>query len=364
MGRIDINKGSEYMQWAKTQMQARFNLANSGVMFYPLKELDATLDDLEINGPSNYGYEPLQKALAEKCAVPVECIAAATGTSMANHLAMAAILNPGDEVLIEQPTYEPLVAVARYLRANIKRFPRSFENSFAIDVDFLRQQITSKTRLIVITSLHNPSGVLVSAQTLKEIGSIAKRVGAKVLVDEVYLECLYLESGIPVSAFHLGNEFITTNSLTKAYGLNGLRCGWILAEAELIRKIWHLNDLFGVIPAHPAELLSVIALRNISKISTRANELLTRNRTILNQFFDQHSNKLEVIQPDYGTIAFPRLKNGSADDFCKTLLQNFETSVVPGRFFEMPKHFRIGIGSATEDFQAGIDRLSEALTQY
>ncbi|MCI0444939.1 pyridoxal phosphate-dependent aminotransferase [bacterium] len=364
MGKIDINKGSEYMQWAKTQMQARFNIANSGVMFYPLKDLGASFEDLEINGPSHYGYEPLQKELAEKCAVPMECIAAATGTSMANQLAMSAILNPGDEVLIEQPTYDPLVAVARYLRANIKRFPRTFENSFGIDLDLLRQQITARTRLIVISSLHNPSGMLVPSQVLKEIGTMAKRAGARVLVDEVYLECLYLESGTPASAFHLGNEFVTTNSLTKAYGLNGLRCGWVLAETELIQKIWHLNDLFGVIPAHPAEILSVIALRNISKIAARANNLLQTNRPILNEFFDQHTDKIEVVKPEYGTIAFPRLKHGNADDFCKFLLEKYETLVVPGRFFDMPNHFRVGIGSATENFRAGIERLSEALKKY
>ncbi len=348
------------MQWAKTRMQARFNLASSGVMYYPLKDLGVTLDDIEINGPSNYGYEPLQKALAEKCAVPMECVAAATGTSMANHLAMAALLKPGDEVLIEHPTYDPLLAVARYLRADIKRFSRSFENAFAIDLEEIRQQVTRKTRLIVITSLHNPSGILAPAQTLKDIGSIAKRVGAKVLVDEVYLECLYLESGTPASAFHLGNEFITTNSLTKAYGLNGLRCGWVLAEAELIRKIWRLNDLFGVLPAHPAERLSVIALRNIAQIADRANDLLKTNRAILNQFFDRHSDRLEVIRPDYGTIAFPRLKKGNSDEFCNRLLNQFETSVVPGRFFEMPKHFRIGIGCATDTLITGLQRISDS----
>ncbi len=363
MGKIDLNKGSEYMQWAKTQMQARFNIGNSGVMFYPLKELGATFEDLEINGPSHYGFEPLQRELAEKCAVSVECLASATGTSMANQLVMAAILNPGDEVLIEQPTYDPLVAVARYLRADIKRFPRTFENGFGIDLDLLRQQITSKTRLIVVSNLHNPTGIMLSSQTLKEIGKMAKRAGAKVLVDEVYLECLYLESGTPASAFHLGNEFVTTNSLTKAYGLNGLRCGWILAEPELIQKIWHLNDLFGVIPAHPAEILSVIALRNISKIAERANNLLTANRKILNEFFDQHADHLGVIRPEFGTISFPRLKNGNGDDFCKFLLEKFETLVVPGRFFDMPNHFRLGIGSATENFKAGIERLSEALKQ-
>src|SRR4028119_2317872 len=91
---------SEYMQWAKTNLQARYNLASSGLMNFPLSELPATLEDLALSGSSYYGYKPLQKALAAKCDVPVECVVAANGTSMANHLVMAALLEPGNEVLI------------------------------------------------------------------------------------------------------------------------------------------------------------------------------------------------------------------------------------------------------------------------
>ena len=354
-------KSSKYMHWAKTQT-AQFNLASSGVEFYPLKDLDVSIGDIEINGPSNYGgYEPLHKALAEKCAVDPSCVAAATGTSMANHLAMAAWLNPGDEVLIEQPTYDPILAVARYLNAKIKRFQRRHENRFAIDPEQIRTRMSRQTRLIVITDLHNPSSMLSDAETLKKIGLLAKEVGAKVLVDEVYKECLFTEPGLPVSAFHLGEEFITTNSLTKAYGLNGLRCGWILAEPEFIRKVWRLNDLFGVIPAHSAERLSVIALQKLSQVADRAKTLLDTNRSYLNKFFEENSRFLDVIQPEFGTTAFPKLKNGNAENFCKTLLKDFDTLVVPGSFFDKPDHFRIGIGGKTEVLAEGLRRISESL---
>src|SRR4051794_23454395 len=116
---------SEYMQWAKTNLKARFSLASSGLMNYSLSKLPVTVEDLELTGPSYYGYEPLQKALAVKSNAPVESIVAATGTSMANHLVMAALLEPGDEILIEQPTYELLVSTAEYLGAKVKRFIRS-----------------------------------------------------------------------------------------------------------------------------------------------------------------------------------------------------------------------------------------------
>src|ERR687883_181558 len=102
---------STYMQWAKTHLRARFNLASSGLVNYPLSKLPVKVEDLELSGPSYYGYEPLQKALAAKCCVTPECVVAATGTSMANHLVMAALIEPGDEVLIEHPTYELLISV-------------------------------------------------------------------------------------------------------------------------------------------------------------------------------------------------------------------------------------------------------------
>src|SRR5262245_3661256 len=111
-------KSSDYIEWAKTRSQARFNLATSGVLYYPIAELPAALEDIELSGSSWYGYEPLQQALAEKCGVSTENVVAAIGTSMANHLAMAAILEPGDEALIERPAYDPLVATASYLGAS------------------------------------------------------------------------------------------------------------------------------------------------------------------------------------------------------------------------------------------------------
>ena len=158
---------SQYMQWAKTRSGARFTLATSGLINYPLNELPVTLEDIELSGPSLYGYEPLQQALARKCEVDPECIVHATGTSMANHLAMAAIIEQGDEVVIEQPAYDPLIAVARYLGASVKRFTRTFEEGFRINVREVERAVSPRTRLIVITNLHNPTGALTDSDTLK-----------------------------------------------------------------------------------------------------------------------------------------------------------------------------------------------------
>ena len=351
---------SEYMVWAKTRSQARFNLASSGLANYPLAELPVRIEDLELSGQSFYGYEPLQRALAAKCGVPEECIVSATGASMANHLAMAALIEPGDEVLIEHPTYELLLAVARYHGADVRRFARPFEKGFRVDPEEVARQVSARTRLIVLTNLHNPTSALTDENSLGQLREIAQRVGAHILVDEVYMDALFERA--PRSAFHLGEEFMTTNSLTKVYGLSGLRCGWVLAAPELARRMWRLNDLFGVIPAHPAERLSCIALANLDRVAAWARPLLEANGRVLNSFFDSRDD-IDWTKHEFGTVSFPRLRRGDADRLCELLGEKYATSVVPGRFFEMPQHFRIGIGCDTSTLTAGLERLGLALDE-
>ena len=361
MTRRRTESSSPYIEWAKTQTRAKYNLTTSGVANYPLAELPARLEDLEISGPSWYGYAPLQERLARHTGVPEECVVSSIGTSMANFLAYSGAIESGDDVLIEHPVYGPMFEAAEFLGANIKRFHRRPENGFAIDPAEIERAFTPRTRLVVLTNLHNPSGAFVSADTLRAIGEIAARRGARVMVDEVYLE-MFFDPSIR-SAFHLGETFFITSSLTKVYGLSGLRCGWILAAPELARRMWRINDLFGNIPAHTAELLSVIALDNLPKIAARSKSLLTTNRRLLDQFLDSRKD-LECTRPPAGTVVFPRLVHGNPDEMLMLLREKYETAVTPGRFFEMPHHFRIGIGADTETFRGGIERLSAALDEY
>src|SRR5438552_3080230 len=174
------HKQSEYMHWSKTQSRARFNLATSGVGPIPLSELPIDLTKLEINGNNSYGYAPLQSAIAKRYGVDPKCVVEAAGTSMANHLALAAIIEPGDEVLIEHPAYGPIVDAARYLEADVKPFVRTEENGCAIDPAEIQRAVTSKTRLIVITNLHNPTSVFTPDSVLREVGETARSVGARV----------------------------------------------------------------------------------------------------------------------------------------------------------------------------------------
>lgn len=350
---------SAYMNWAKTKSSAKFNLATSGMPNLSIRDLRVSLDDLEITD-GGYGYEPLISRIGKRYRVANESIVTAAGTTFANHLAMAALVKPGDEVLFESPAYEPMLAAVQYLGADVKRFTRRFEDGFQVLPEEVERQITRNTRLVVLTNLHNPSGALIDDATLKQIGEIARGVGARVLVDEVYIETLFEES--PRTAFHLGNEFVITSSLTKAFGLSGLRCGWIFAEPELAHKMWLLNDLFAATPVHTGERLSVVALDQLSELAERAKTLLDHNRRLLNEFLDTRED-LETIRPEFGTVMFPRIRNGNADELCRLLREKYETSVVPGSFFELPAHFRMGIAVSSDVLEEGLDRLATALDE-
>ena len=348
---------SGYMHWAKFKPPARFSLTGSEVPHFRMDSLPITIADLDLDGASHPRYPPLREAIARRYDVTPEQVVAADGTSMANFLAMAALISPGDEVLVEHPTYELLLGAASFLGAKIKRFERNPADAFRLDPEKVRDAMSERTRLIVFTNLHNPSSALASEEDLRAVGRLVSSVGAQVLVDEVDLD-----SAVPLrrSAVHLGPEFVITNSLTKVYGLSGLRCGWILAEPELAERMWRLNDLFGVNQAHAAERLACIAFENIDTVIGGNPEMLAANRRAWDAFVASRSD-LECMGAEHGITAFPRWSRGDTERLEALLRERYDTAVVPGRWFEMPDHFRVGFGLPTSDFEEALDRLGSAL---
>jgi hypothetical protein len=348
---------SDYMHWAKFKRPVRYALTTSEVPHFRMDRLPLSLADLDMDGASHPRYALLREAVARRYAVPPEQVVAADGTSMANFLAMATLISPGDEVLVERPAYEPLIGAASFLGATISSFERKPPEDFRLNLAEIERVLTPKTRLIVITNLHNPSGALAEEGELRALGELASRTGARVLVDEVYLD-----SAVPPrrSSVHLGPEFVATNSLTKVYGLSGLRCGWILAEPELAERMWRLNDLFGVNQAHQAERLACIAFDRLDEVLGDTPAMLAANRRLFNGFARGRAD-LQSMPAEHGITAFPRWSGGDTQRLDDHLRERYDTSVVPGRWFEMPEHFRIGFGLPTSDFEEGLSRLGSAL---
>ena len=348
---------SNYMHWAKFKPLVLFALTTSEVPHFRMDRLPLTIEDLDLDGASHPRYAPLRERIAGRYGVTTEQVVAADGTSMANFVGMAALITPGDEVLVEQPTYEPMLGAASFLGAQIKRFERKAADAFRLDPAAVERMLTPNTRLIVITNLHNPSSTLADEAELRAIGDLAARVGARVLVDEVYLDAAAPPRR---SAVHLGPAFVVTNSLTKVYGLSGLRCGWILAEPGLAERMWRLNDLFGVNQAHAAERLACIAFDHIDEVIGGNPAMLERNRKLFNAFV-AGCDDVDCAPAEHGITTFPRWAGGDTQRLDDHLREQYDTAVVPGRWFEMPDHFRVGFGLATNEFDEALARLAAAL---
>jgi aspartate/methionine/tyrosine aminotransferase len=348
---------STYMHWAKNQRPVRFAMGSSEVTHFRLDRLGIALPDLELDGASRYRYPPLREAIAARQGVSPGRVVMADGTSMANMLALAALLAPGDELLVEHPAYEPMVAAASFLGARIRTFPRRAETGFALEPEAIEAALTPATRLILLTNLHNPTGALAEQDVLRDIGAIAARAGAHVLVDEVYLDAAATPQR---SAAQLGDTFVCTASLTKVYGLSGLRCGWILAEPDLAERMWRLNELFGVAQGHASERLSLFALEHLDAIAAGTADRLAHNRALYNAFLARRP-ELEGLEMRHGITAFPRLLRSTPEALDALGRERFDVGIVPGAHFGAPEHLRIGIGGETEMVTEGLQRLEAAL---
>lgn len=350
---------SGYMHWAKTQPPVRYRLSASEVPHVRLDTLGVTLADLDLDGASHPRYAPLLEAIAAHHGVGADCVVSAEGTSGANFLAMAALIAPGDEVLIEQPTYEPILATARFLGADIRRFERPAAAGFSVDPERVAAAASPRTRLIVLANLHNPSSAPVDEAALAAIGEIAARSGAHVLVDEVYRDA---SVPVPRTAALLGPQFFATGSLTKCFGLSGLRCGWVVADPALVRRIVRLNDLFGVNRPHQAERLACFAFAHLAAVIGDTPALLARNRARFDAFVAEQPS-LDCMPARHGITAFPRWTGGDTERLDALLRARYDTGIVPGRWFETPDRFRIGFGMADADFAEGLARLGAALAE-
>lgn len=350
-----------YMHWAKTRPAARFDLAISNVLGCTIADLPGAADALALDGRNDNGYAPLLEAIARHQDVTVERVTTAQGASGANFLVYAALVSAGDHVLVERPGYDPLMGAARLLGAEVTQFDRRFEDGYAIDPDRVAHAMTPRTRVVVITSPHNPTGAVADVDALRRVGEIAAARGAYVVVDEVYMDTA---GGSLPSASVLGDTFIVTSSLTKSYGLAGLRCGWIISSPAVAERLRRARDVVDGTGSIVAERLGVVAFEHLDALLARTRALLAANLPLALEFVRSRP-ELRCVEPGGGTVMFPRLE--AADDataFVERLRDEYETAVAPGRFFQAPRHFRLGFSGAPDTLREGLDRITRSLIAH
>ncbi|MCH7525915.1 MAG: pyridoxal phosphate-dependent aminotransferase [Planctomycetes bacterium] len=357
----------EFLHWAKTHSPARYELTVSGVAHITPNELDFVGQvDLERRGA--YGHPDLIDLIATTYGVAPENVLPTPGTSSANFIALAGALERGQRVLVESPTYEPLIRVPELLGLEVARFDRIKEEGFRPNVDQVQHELNRGARAVIMSDLHNPSGSRCPPDDLKRLSSLCARHSALLLVDEVYRDFACINCGARrESAASLGPHVLTTSSLTKVYGLGGLRAGWILGSPEQIERAQCVMDHLSVDLPAPTTSLSIHAFKRLDRLAERTRAIYQHAHPVLSQWLSSRAD-LTGYGDAGATFAYLRLPAGTdADAFCQFLREEHDTQIVPGSFFGASDHIRIGFGVPPEkiaDLREGLSRVGHALDQF
>lgn len=303
-------------------------------------------------------------AIAARYHVDPMQVALTPGAGQAIVHALIAMVRPGDHVVVERPTYEPLHRVPEMLGASVARIDRRIEDDWQLVPERLIKVLTPRTRAVVLSNLHSPSGVACSPRTLLEIAGLAARVGAVVLVDEVLLDYAFdLDPAAPCRpACLLADNAISFSSTSKALGLPELRVGWLVArDPDLARGLRIAADyLHGSLPAVTARL-AAHALRRSDELLARTTHLAAIGRRILERWV-QGEPRVEWVAPHAGLHTLVRLPPGLSDLlFAAHLRARYDTQVVPGSVLEAPQCVRLSFAAAAPVLEQGLANFSATL---
>jgi aspartate/methionine/tyrosine aminotransferase len=349
-----------YLEWARRFYgKVRFDLASSGVPAVALPEATGApcpADD----------WESLRGTIASYNDVPESEVIAALGTTHALWLACAALTSPGDEVLIEDPAYEPLVRIAEGAGARVTRFARPAEEGFGVDPERIAHAMTPRTRLVVVTNLYNPAGTRCGDDILRAAARAAQAYGGVLLVDEVYspFDRLVDARGVFVgSARHLAPNIVAVASLTKCYGLGAERIGWLLGPpAVMARAHDALTASLGLLPLCHARV-GRAAFAHIQWLAERTRAVVSNKRERVAAWAHEHDFGWSAPREGlFGLVTLP--DRGDLTSVIEKAVESHEVLVAAGAFFGVPNGFRIAWSEPADKLEEGLGRLADVLSLH
>ncbi len=353
---------TRYLDWARRLYgQVRFDLATSGIPPVPCNALrvrEATEED-----DSAAPWVRLRRAIAFHNDVPDDEVLPALGTTHALWLACASLVSPGDDVLVESPAYEPLIRIAEGAGGRVVHFSREPQDGFALDPERIARAMTSRTKAVLVTNLHNPSGVRASDAALREAARVAGTRGAALVVDEVYaaFDDLIDARGVFLGTSRkLAANIVAVSSLTKCYGLGPERIGWVLGAKEVIARASDaLTASTGFLPRGHARV-GEAAFSELIPLADRSRTFLSGKRERVAEWVA--SRGLAWSAPAdglFGLVSMP----GRSDltQLIEAAARDREVLVAPGAFFGVPNAFRIAWSAPLDRLEEGLGRLAEAL---
>ena len=347
-----------------------FSLSQSPRLGEFLADLDPDLP-LDWNQQSFQGLPALRDAVLAQAGLTGLCspdhVLITAGAAEANYLALMQTVQPGDRIVIETPGWPQAAVLAQAIGAEIVRVHRSEADGWRLPFQALSDAVTDRTRLIFLTNPNNPTGQLMSASDLAQVITIADRVGAWLLVDEVYAGLEWHGVRAP-SIAGLYPRGITTGSVSKALGLQGLRTGWMICQDESkIMDALILRENSSEIMNILGEVIAEVALRpdRLAVALTRARADAIANLNKLDHFIASQP-RLSWVRPQAGLIGLARLAGDAAsDEFARRLLAPpYRTFLLPGTAYDQPAHIRLGVGGgAAVNLDLGLTRLAALLQE-
>jgi len=343
----------------------RNNLSESSIADKSLSHLGLTIPDLTLLYGEHRGSEGLRKLIvSEADTLTADDVLMTMGAAGALFIISTALLGADDHLVVVKPNYATNLETPRAIGCQVTHVELAFEDGFRIDFAMLQAAITDRTRLISVTTPHNPSGVSLTQAELQSLADLAERHGCYLLVDETYRDLKY-DDVLPLAA-SLGSHVISVSSLSKAYGVPGIRVGWIINRDE------KLKELFLAAKEQISICGSVMDEWVAEQILTRRDAILKptlvemRRRLDLVSQWIAGEELLEWVRPSGGVVCFPRMRGeppGGTDAFYRRLLESHGTYVGPGHWFEMPDtYFRLGYGWPTaEELADGLAGISASL---
>jgi aspartate/methionine/tyrosine aminotransferase len=352
----------------KYQYRIRYDIGESAVRTLSLGEIDIDLSGLALRYGHHTGAPELRAHIADIYpGMSPGGIVVTNGAAEALFNVAAALLNPGDHVVVEHPNYPSNYEAPRSLGCRVDLLSLNFDEGFRPNLDRLKKQVSTKTRLISLTHPNNPTGSVITERELSDVIELAERCGCYLLMDETYRD-LVLSGDPVVPAASLSPSVISISSMSKVFGTPGVRIGWLASQDPcLVERVLAVREQVTICNSALGEAIATAVLSQRKAYIETARARIRENLTHLSSWMDQR-DELEWIRPEAGVVCFPRIRDGCTSDpevLYRELAEHRETFVIPGRCFERDnRFFRIGYGGDHAEMVEGLERLRQALSEW
>jgi aspartate/methionine/tyrosine aminotransferase len=377
---MENNQMSEFQPFVMERVMSKFeqdveyNLSESGVHPILLGELLADDPDYinhllatGLNYPHVNGIPELRENIAALYeGAMMDNILVTVGAIEANYITIRTLLSAGDEIVIMLPNYMQIWGIAKNHDFKLKTFHLREENGWAVDLDELNKAVTHNTKLIAICNPNNPTGYILTEAEMDTIIGMAERGGAWILADEVYSGAERLTDEPSPSFYGRYNKVIAVGSMSKAYGLPGLRIGWVVGPVDTIDDIWARHEYTTISATILSNKLAAIALSPEVRlrIIQRTHNYIRKGYSVLQQWMDSHKNTFSLTPPQAAAIAFVRYHfDINSTEFTERLRKEKSVLIVPGDHFGMDKFVRISFGLPEDYLTSALDRIHDFIME-